>query len=80
MGSIMSKSKPAIEILIVAEKENYFIESQHIKKNREDGINIDHHVSVLWTMKNGKIICGRHFFADPEAVDNYFNAVTDKTM
>ena len=79
MGSIMSKSRPAIEKLIVAEKENYFIESQHIKTNREDGINIDHHVSVLWTIKNGKIISGRHFFANPEAVDNYFNAVADKT-
>ena len=75
MGGIMSKSKPSIEKLIVADKDNYAIECQHIKTNREDGINIDHHVCVLWTIENGKIISGRHFFADPKAVDTYFNAV-----
>jgi len=75
MGGIMGKSKPTIEKLIVAEKENYLIECQHIKTNREDGINIDHYASVLWTIENGKIVSGRHFFADPEAVDRYFNAV-----
>jgi|KBSSwiStaDraftv2_1062776.scaffolds.fasta_scaffold25301_3 ketosteroid isomerase-like protein len=75
MGGIMSKSRPAIEKLIVAEKDNYLIECQHIKTNREDGINIDHYASVLWTIENGKIIMGRHFFADPESVDWYFNTV-----
>ena len=75
MGGIMSKSKPTIEKLIVAEKDNYLIECQHIKTNREDGINIDHYASVLWTIENGRIIMGRHFFADPESVDWYFNAV-----
>ena len=75
MGSIMQKSKPDIEKLIVAEKDNYLIECQHIRTNREDGINIDHHVTVLWTFKDGKIISGRHFFADPESVDIYFNVV-----
>jgi uncharacterized protein len=75
MGAIMSKSKPSVEKLIVAEKDNYVIECQHIKTNREDGLNIDHHVTVLWTIENGKIVSGRHFFADPKAVDDYFNAV-----
>jgi uncharacterized protein len=75
MGAIMSKSKPTIDKLIVAEKDNYFIECQHIKTNRDDGINIDHHASVLWTIESGKITSGRHFFADPKAVDDYFNAV-----
>ena len=75
MGGIMAKSKPAIEKLIVAEKGNYLIECQHISTNREDGINIEHHVSVLWTIENGKILSGRHFFSDPESVDRYFNAV-----
>ena len=42
MGGIMGKSKPTIEKLIVAEKDNYAIECQHIKTNREDGVNIDH--------------------------------------
>lgn len=75
MGSIMSESKPVIDKMIVASNENYLIECQHIKTNREDGINIEHDVSVLWTFNNGKIVSGRHFFADPKAVDSYFNAV-----
>ena len=76
MGAIMSKSKPTVQKLIVAEKDNYFIECQHIKTNRDDGNNIDHYVTVLWIVENGKIKSGRHFFADPQAVDNYFNTVS----
>lgn len=75
MGSIMSDSKPSVDKLIIASNENYLIECQHIKTNREDGINIEHDVSVLWTFENSKIVSGRHFFADPKAVDAYFNAV-----
>lgn len=75
MGKIMNKSNPTVEKLIVASNDNYFIECQHIKTNREDGNNIDHHVCVLWTFKDGKIISGMHFFADPKAVDSYFNKV-----
>jgi ketosteroid isomerase-like protein len=75
MGAIMKESRPSITKLIVAENDDYVIECQHIKTNREDGINIEHHATVLWTIKNGRIISGRHFFADPEAVDDYFNTV-----
>ncbi|HET7732950.1 MAG TPA: SRPBCC domain-containing protein, partial [Paludibacter sp.] len=75
MGGIMSESKPSVDKLIIAENDTYLIECQHIKTHREDGINIEHDVSVLWTFENGKIISGRHFFADPESVDAYFNAV-----
>ena len=75
MGGIMMESKPEIEKLIVAENSPYLIECQRIKTNRQDGINIDHHATVLWTIENGKIVSGRHFFADPKAVDDYFNAV-----
>ncbi len=75
MGKIMGSSKPVIEKLIVSENESYFIECSHIKTNRPDGINVDHHVSVLWTIKDGRIIEGRHFFADPVALDEYFNDV-----
>jgi ketosteroid isomerase-like protein len=75
MGGVMAKSRPTIEKLIVAESENYLIECQYIRTNRADGINIEHYVSVLWTIEDGKIISGRHFFADPESVDRYFNAV-----
>src|SRR5689334_11907125 len=48
MAGIMLKSKPQIDKLIVASEGNYFIECQHIQTNREDGNNINHHVSVLW--------------------------------
>jgi len=75
MGSIMKESNPTVEKLIVAENENYFIECQRITTHRDDGINIDHHATVLWTIENGKIVSGRHFFADQEAVDHYFNLV-----
>jgi ketosteroid isomerase-like protein/uncharacterized protein YndB with AHSA1/START domain len=83
MGSIMTESKTRVEKLIVASNDNYLIECQHLKTNREDGINIEHDVSVLWEFENGKIISGIHFFADPKAVDDYFNAVpllTDKLI
>ncbi len=78
MGEIMSTSKPTIRKFIVAENDDYVVECQHIRTNREDGINIEHDVCVLWTIKGGKIVAGRHFFADPEAVDEYFDAVTAK--
>ena len=75
LEAIMAKSKPTIEKLIIASNENHLIECQHIKTNREDGINIEHDVCVLWTIENGKIISGMHFFADPKAVDIFFNTV-----
>ena len=80
MGSIMSESKPTIEKLIVASNDDFLIECQHIKTNREDGINIEHEVCVLWRFKNEKIISGTHFFSDPNAVDLYFNSVPIKTV
>ncbi len=79
MGSIMKESNSDIEKLIIASNDNYLIECQHIKTNREDGINIEHDISVLWTFENGKIISGKHFFADPKSVDTYFNAVPLRT-
>ena len=75
MGGIMSDSRPAIDKLIIASNEKYLIECQHIKTHRVDGINIEHDVCVLWEIENGKIVSGRHFFADPKSVDAYFNAV-----
>jgi uncharacterized protein len=76
MGGIMNKSNPTIEKLIVAGNEHYVVECSHIITNRAGGPNIDHHVCVLWTVKDGKIVAGRHFFADPESADTYFNAVS----
>jgi ketosteroid isomerase-like protein len=78
MSSIMSKSKPAVNKLVTGSNDNYLVECQHIKTNREDGINIDHQVCVLWTFENVKIISGRHFFADPGTADRFFETVTRK--
>jgi len=74
MGKIMMKSNPKMEKLITAENEDYFIECQHSITQREDDVNLDHFSAVLWTIKDGKITEGRHFFADPQAVDKYFSS------
>jgi ketosteroid isomerase-like protein len=75
MGKIMGESKPTIEKPIVAENEQYLIECVHTKSNRENGPNLDHFATVLWTFRDDKIIEGRHFFADPMAVDEFFSQV-----
>ena len=75
MGRIMERSKPTIEKLIVAENDHHLIECQHIRTNLDAGLNIDHHVCVLWTIQEGKIISGMHFFADPDAVNAYFGEI-----
>lgn len=75
MSEIMSKSKPEVDKLVIGSNDSYVVECQHIKTHREDGNNIDHHLCVLWTFENGKIISGRHFFADPKSADTFFNAV-----
>lgn len=79
MGGIMSKSKPSVDKLVLGSNDNYVVECQHIKTDRQDGNNIDHYVCVLWTFDNGKIISGRHFFADPQSADKFFNAVAPTT-
>jgi uncharacterized protein len=78
MAKIMEKSRPEMDKLIVADNERYFIECQHSRTHRQDDNNLDHYTTVLWTIENGKIIEGRHFFADPQAVDKYFSAVAPR--
>ena len=78
MSAIMMRSNPKIDKLITSENDNYAIECIHSKTNNADGINLDHYACVLWTFNDGKIIEGRHFFADPEAADNYFTAVASE--
>jgi ketosteroid isomerase-like protein len=75
MGAIIGKSNPEIQKQIVAENDAYVIECVHTKTNNPAGNNLDHYAAVLWTFKDGKIQEGRHFFADPPAVDAYFTAV-----
>ena len=79
MAAIMAGSKPTIEKPIVSENADYLIEAVHTKTNRTDGINVDHNACVLWRFENGKIVEGRHFFADPAAVDGYFTAMAEKS-
>jgi ketosteroid isomerase-like protein len=78
MGKIMDKSNSETEKLIVAENDYHLVECIHSKTNREDGLNLDHYACVLWTFDNGKIVEGRHFFADQEAVNKYFTSVDAK--
>lgn len=72
MGVIMSKSNVKAEKLVVGANDNFLVECQHIRTEREDGHNIDHQVCVLWTFENGKITEGRHFSSDPKASDDFF--------
>ena len=75
MGQIMGQSNVRVEKLIVSENDKYVIECQHVWTNRSDGHNLDHLVCVLWTIENSKIVEGRHFFADPQAADEFFNYI-----
>lgn len=78
MGEIMKQSNVKTDKLIVSANDNYVIECIHSRTDREDGNNLDHYACVLWTIKNEKIIEGRHFFADPQSVNHYFTSVTSK--
>lgn len=75
VGKIMGESKPNIEKLIVSENSRYLIECIHSKTNRTDNNNLEHYACVLWTFEDGKIIEGKHFFSDQEAINKYFNAL-----
>jgi ketosteroid isomerase-like protein len=75
VGKIMMDSKPAIEKLIVAENDDRLVECIHSRTNRDDEHNLDHMACVLWTFKNGKIVEGRHFFSDQQAINKYFESL-----
>lgn len=78
MGGIMGKSNVKVEKLVIGANDNYLIECQHVWTNRDDGVNLDHHVCILWTFKNGKILSGMHFFADPQAADRFFSTISTR--
>jgi len=75
VGKIMGESKPSIEKLIVSENNRYLIECIHSKTNRTDNNNLEHYACVLWAFEGGKIIEGKHFFSDQEAINKYFSAL-----
>ena len=75
MGSIMGASHVKVEKLVIGANDEYVVESQRIRTDRADGVNLDHRECVLWRFSGGKIAEGTHFFADPEAVDAFFAKV-----
>ena len=75
MENIMGRSNVTSEKMVTGESDTHVIECQHVFTDRDDGKNIDHHICILWNFKDGKIISGTHFFADPESVNWFFNAV-----
>lgn len=75
VGRIMGESKPEVKKIIVAEQDDHLIECIHSKTNRKDEHDLEHEACVLWTFKDGKIIEGKHFFSDQQAINKYFTAL-----
>lgn len=72
MGEVMKNANITVEKLIVAENEDYVVECQHIRTNREKGMNLDHQWCILWKFENGKIIEGKHFAENQHHADAFF--------
>lgn len=75
MGAIMGNSKVKNISLIVGANEEYVIECQHISTRREDGMDLRQQMCVLWSFEGGKIVEGRHFAADEQALNGFFSRV-----
>lgn len=73
MGEIMGKSNVEVKKLVMGATNDYVIECQHIRTNREDGVNFDQELCVLWVFEDGKIIEGKHFTSGQIEVDTFFN-------
>ena len=72
MGSIMSSSNTQVEKLVLGISEDYVSECQYIHTQREDYINLNQNMCVLWKFKEGKIIEGQHLVSDQKEADYYF--------
>jgi uncharacterized protein len=75
IGEIMGKSDIEVEKLIMGANENYVLECQRIRTNREDGINFNQDMCVLWVFKDGKIVEGKHFASEQFEADIFYNKV-----
>ena len=64
MGALMGKSNVKVEKLVMGVNDNYVLECQHIMTARENDVNIDQHMCVLWIFENGKIVEGKHLTED----------------
>jgi ketosteroid isomerase-like protein len=72
MGSVMGRSNPQVERLVLGVNEQYVAECQHIRTSRTDGPNLNQQLCVLWSFADGKIVSGRHLAADQDALDAFF--------
>ncbi|MBZ9686964.1 nuclear transport factor 2 family protein [Clostridium estertheticum] len=75
MGGIMGKSNVKVEKMVIGANDNYVLECQHIRTNREEGTNFDQDMCVLWIFKDDKIIEGKHFISEQFEADSFFNKV-----
>ena len=75
IGSVMGRSKPTVEKLVLGVNEQYVVECQHIRTNRADGPNLNQQLCVLWSFAEGKIVSGQHLAADQEALDAFYTAL-----
>jgi uncharacterized protein len=74
VGSIMGRSEPTVDKLVLGVNEQYVVECQHIRTDRADGPNLDQQLCVLWSFANGKIVSGRHLVADQDALDAFYTS------
>ncbi|MBX4258796.1 hypothetical protein KTC96_14485 [Clostridium estertheticum] len=73
MGGIMGSSNVQVEKLVMGVNDVHVLECQHIRTNREDGVDFDQEMYILWTFKHGKIIEGKHFTLNQFEVETFFN-------
>jgi ketosteroid isomerase-like protein len=74
VGSVMGRSQPTVEKLVLGVNEQYVVECQHVRTNRSDGPNLDQQLCVLWSFADGKIVSGQHLAADQDALDAFYTA------
>ena len=72
IGTIMGRSNPRVEKLVMGANERYVVECQYIRTNRADGPNLDQQMCVLWSFAKGKIASGQHLAADQDALDAFY--------
>ncbi len=72
MGSIMSSSNTQVEKLVMGINEDYVSECQYIHTDRNDKINLNQNMCVLWKFKDGRIIEGQHLISNQKEADDYF--------
>lgn len=72
VGTIMGRSQPTVDKLVLGVNEQYVVECQHIRTNRTDGPNLDQQLCVLWRFADGKIVSGQHLASDQDAFDAFY--------